>query len=516
MAEEVVVEAVPEVPAATTSGKDVLPTYDEALLDFVKGRAKQPQQPDPTERNLQVDKLQTEIKKHSERIKEIKDVIDSKRTNAKGISSGQQDIQRRLATLRDEFQQVLRQKQHIRNELEAVNKQREAFRTQLRTIREKIKVTNLETIEASIKEIEGKLNHESHSLQDENKLHQKLQALTAARPLARENAVLQQKLQESDVYRSQISQRLADCDEVLKEIKDKETAEKGALDEVRNRENSATSDVPSLHVEKKECYDIIVACRAKIDEIRADFDTKYKDYIKKDRNFRAYVRVQRNKQFEERKAEREKRDAERKAEQQEHVSQQEPYEDQLYTLDGLLTYLNKFSVAEEAKPEAKASEAALPPGLKPLKRDDGMDSLFSVAGKAKGKSKIKGEKDTKPKDRNQKLLHTFETLNTFMKMSIDVPQTTAEVPKALEAALAKKQHFKALQEEAKKNPPKRKADKADKAAEAEPEAAEAEAEPEAAAEAGEAAEVKDVGVTLTVEGADDSVSLELKVSEGDE
>jgi hypothetical protein len=154
----------------------------------------------------------------------------------------------------------------------------------------------MESIDAAIKEIETKLQHESHSLQDENKLHQKLQQYTAARPLARDHALTTQKLQESDVYRAQISQRLADCDEVLREIKEKETTEKKALDEIRSKETSATSDVPSLHVEKKECYDIIVACRAKIDEIRADFDAKYKEYIKRDRAFKAYVRQQRTAQ----------------------------------------------------------------------------------------------------------------------------------------------------------------------------------------------------------------------------
>ncbi len=107
MAEEVLVEAAPEVPAATTSGKEVPYEIDESLLTVVKGRAKQPLQPDPTERNLQADKLQAEIKKHSERIKEIKEVIESRKTNAKGISSGQQEFVRRLQTLRDEFQQVL-------------------------------------------------------------------------------------------------------------------------------------------------------------------------------------------------------------------------------------------------------------------------------------------------------------------------------------------------------------------------------------------------------------------------
>lgn len=61
--------------------------------------------------------------------------------------------------------------------------------------------------------------------------------------------------------------------------------------------------------------------------------------------------------------------------------------------------------------------------------------LFLPPAQAKGKGK-KGERDTKPKDRAQKLLHTFETLNTFMKMGIEVPQTTAEVPKVGGAAAA--------------------------------------------------------------------------------
>jgi hypothetical protein len=95
--------------AATTSGpKDSAPIqYDESLLEFVKGRAKQPQQPDPSERNITVDKLQAEIKKHSERIKAIKEIIESKKSSARGGVPGQSDVQRRLSTLREEFQSVL-------------------------------------------------------------------------------------------------------------------------------------------------------------------------------------------------------------------------------------------------------------------------------------------------------------------------------------------------------------------------------------------------------------------------
>ncbi len=56
---------------------------------------------------ISVEKLQAEIKKHSERIKEIKEIIESRKTNAKSVPSGRSDIMRRLSTLRDEFQQVL-------------------------------------------------------------------------------------------------------------------------------------------------------------------------------------------------------------------------------------------------------------------------------------------------------------------------------------------------------------------------------------------------------------------------
>jgi hypothetical protein len=99
-----------------------------------------------------------------------------------------------------------------------------------------------------------------------------------------------------------------------------------------------------------------------------------------------------------------------------------------------------------------------------------------------------------------------------MKMGIEVPQTTGEVPKALEAAKAKRASLVQQQAEAKKNPPKP----------AEPEPAEEEGEAKAeeeegaaaAAEAGEAGEPK--AVELAIDGAGESVSVQLKVSEGDE
>lgn len=46
-------------------------------------------------------------------------------------------------------------------------------------------------------------------------------------------------------------------------------------------------------VEKKENYEICVALRAKIDELRKANDEEYQEYIKRDRVFRSYQREQR-------------------------------------------------------------------------------------------------------------------------------------------------------------------------------------------------------------------------------
>lgn len=81
--------------------------YDDSLLIKVKGKVKRPAKPDDAERTLQVQKLQAEINKYSERIKEIKEIIDSKRNSAKGVGSASKDIRSRLQALRDEKGTIL-------------------------------------------------------------------------------------------------------------------------------------------------------------------------------------------------------------------------------------------------------------------------------------------------------------------------------------------------------------------------------------------------------------------------
>lgn len=47
-------------------------------------------------------------------------------------------------------------------------------------------------------------------------------------------------------------------------------------------------DMPALNVEKKENYDIMVACREKINERRKEWDEGWNEYVKLDRAYNAY------------------------------------------------------------------------------------------------------------------------------------------------------------------------------------------------------------------------------------
>jgi tRNA U55 pseudouridine synthase TruB len=186
------------------------------------------------------------------------------------------------------FRLPQRQKQGIRDELQSVNKQREALRTELRSIRDKTKI-NFDSMETKIEEIEFKLSHESLSVQDEQRLQQSLSQFTTARPLAKQIGGLQATLAELEEKRTGFTGRLQECDKILDGVTAKETVAKAELNELKTSEEGEMVDIPSLIVERKECYEIINAMRDAITEVRTEFDARYKHYITLDRNYNGFL-----------------------------------------------------------------------------------------------------------------------------------------------------------------------------------------------------------------------------------
>ncbi|KAG2423904.1 hypothetical protein HXX76_014957 [Chlamydomonas incerta] len=478
--------------------------FDESLLIYVKGKVVQPKQPDHTESRLLIQKLQVEITKRGDRIKEIKSIEEQMRGSAKGASSGNKDIINNLKTLRDQRGTVIRQKQAIRDELQGCDATRESVRAEMRSIRDKNRNINPEKIEQDIKDLEFKLAHETLPDQEEKRVQAQLTQLTAARPLAKKYAEFDARLKETEAQRTGIMARLKESNDVIAQLDVQIAAANAVLDEAKAKADSHFADLPTLQartaegcrgrhghtggpqagkgtaigkaVEKKENYEIMVTLRAKIDELRKANDTEYQEYIKRDRAYRGWKRLDGRKKYEERQKAREQRDAERQDETKAIMGDivAEPFSGEIFTCDQLLTYLRSFTaVKEEVKAEAKAVE--VPAGLKPFKREEVVDEMFTGVpkkaappkkGAAAAAPAAKAAEPAKPKV--QKLNHMLDMLKVFLQLQVEPPTTTSAIPATIEAVEKRKAEYKDKQEAAKRAPPPKPAAKEEPKEEAEP------------------------------------------------
>ena len=102
--------------------------------------------------------------------------------------------------------------------------------------------------------------------------------------------MLEEKLKSVEERRAAAKARLDECDAVLSAIKEKEQKEVAALDALHKKLEESNLDWPALHVEKQEAWEVIQALKAKIGEIRDDFNKKYTEWKKLNENYNAWSR----------------------------------------------------------------------------------------------------------------------------------------------------------------------------------------------------------------------------------
>ncbi|GAX82805.1 hypothetical protein CEUSTIGMA_g10231.t1 [Chlamydomonas eustigma] len=440
-----------------------LPPYDESLLIRVKGRVKKPVKPDDTERNITIDKLNAEIKKHHDRMAEIKALEQSRRTR----TANPEVVEHRRAKerLQGEWKAVLQQKMMIREDFQRAQTEKEVLRNELREIRNKIpRGTKLETIETDIQQLEFKLEHESLSGPEEKKAQQQLANLVAARPLSRQVAMLEEKLKIVEDRRASAKEKLDQCDAVLSTIKEQEQTEQIALDEYQRQREEANVDFPALQVEKQECWEVIQALKTKVVEVRDEFNKQYQEWQLQNKHYSIWLRHEKKAQYEERQKQREMREADRQADEEAAVGPtiSEPFEAEIFTVDQLLTYLRKFLTTEEVAVKLEEKQIEVPQGLKAFKKKNEEDLSFFTSvqkgGKGSKGSKARAASQTvkasaaPPTESKRKLQHSLETLKTFMTLGIDVPQNTTEIATTIEKVEAKKEEYLEKRKRAKEAP----------------------------------------------------------------
>eukprot|EP00199_Chlamydomonas_sp_CCMP681_P001183 CAMPEP_0119101934 /NCGR_PEP_ID=MMETSP1180-20130426/823_1 /TAXON_ID=3052 ORGANISM="Chlamydomonas cf sp, Strain CCMP681" /NCGR_SAMPLE_ID=MMETSP1180 /ASSEMBLY_ACC=CAM_ASM_000741 /LENGTH=699 /DNA_ID=CAMNT_0007086121 /DNA_START=17 /DNA_END=2116 /DNA_ORIENTATION=+ len=442
--------------------------YEEALLIKGKnGSVRRPVEPDEQEKNQKVELLKAEIEKRSNRIKQIKELQESSRSSRDSNQFGNNEIRNKLNTFRNEFQSVLREKEHIREEAQNNSRTREDLRKTLRALRDKLPrgCPDAGSFDLKIRELEFKMAHESG--EDEKGNFKRLQELQQARPAVQEAGELEAKLKAIEDARADIQARLAHCDGILNSIKAQENGERAVLDGMRSVQAETELDIPALNVEKKENWDIMQALRTKINEIRDEYSTLRREFVKQNNNWHNYQRFINRQQWQERQKVRAERDA---AEAGEDAGAStngtatdtvviEAYAAEVFTLEQLLTYLRKLQPADEKAAAAEdKKEVEIPKGFRAMKKEP-VDTSYAVAKKKPQASKKPQATVAAPavlakaEPAKRKLNHSLETLKTFMQFNMEVPQTSAELGATLDKAEAKKAYYLELRRTGKKHVP---------------------------------------------------------------
>ena len=368
----------------------------------------------------------------------------------------------------------------IRKELMALDATRERLREQAGAMKSKLRFFSVDAVEKEMARLEDAIAHTTISLNEEKKMVAQIKDLGKSKELVRAYAEAQGKISGDDGSRKAVIDRLKAKDGEIDAVKAEQTSLRGELTATKKKEDKAVSDVPKLNDERNALYETIKANREKIRALRDAHKKKEDAYYERERLWRAYLKVEKQKQWEAGLEERKAREAAKK--QWELENAPEPFETEVTAAEQLIAYLAKWDTgaSEEKKAEeaaraaeeaaraearraaAEKAEAAFA-GMSLVTKKAPDENVFGLSsgvgargkkGKKFGKKQAGGvgatdesgmskqSKDTlAPAQKNERLQIPFDAYGSFAKLSVTVPTMTADVPKTVAALRLKKAEF---------------------------------------------------------------------------
>ncbi|KAG7667236.1 hypothetical protein NADE_002968 [Nannochloris sp. 'desiccata'] len=418
------------------------------VVEIPKERIKRPSRPDDAAHKQKTEALQAVINKNKKRSEEIKQILDD-RKSGRSASSEQQTLKSRLAELRGEFQNLVKEKQQLRAQLETASKARDAVRNSLKELKSNMKYTTVEQIDEAIQKYEERVQHSSLSLNEEKKILDDIRKLKASRAAVGEYSSKLESLAQDDTTRNGIQAEIKALDEGINKVRAEEDVLRKELADLREKEQDKNSDIPALIAERDECREVCKQAYEKIKDLRAEHDAVWQEFKAQEKIWRVQNEEERARRREEMAAERAARDAARAARAAEMAP--EPFDKEITMCEQLTAYLTRFIAAQAGPVQEKASkssEVAPLDGMQVFarKKDDQDDWLTGVGAGKKGKGKAK-KATTEPAP--VKMVHSLDMLDAFATLSISVPTSAAAVTEALPVVEGKKVEFLKKREEAK-------------------------------------------------------------------
>jgi len=458
-------DPVPADPEAEAEAVKDAPATDEPATDDAKEakpaeKVPKPEnprlpKPDRVAMDRKIQDLQEAADVKQARIEELKKMIGNRRDAQKNIMSGSSGTRTRIGELNAAFQALMDERGAIRKELQAFDAARERVREQAVGMKSKLRFHTIEAVDREIAKLEETHAHTTMSLNEEKKLIAQIKDLNKSRETVREYAEAQGKISGDDGVRKSIIDRLRAKDDAITAVKSEQNGFRGELNAAKEKGDKAFSDVPKLQEERNACYEVIKARREEIRALRAEFKKAEDAHWNREREWRGYLKQEKQKQWEASQEERKARDEARK--QWERENAPEPFEAEVTAADQLTAYLAKWDPlgakagAEKAAADAKEAEEkknAAFAGLQMMNKkmkDEEDDDLFSLSGTSKGKkAKKKGKAESAGPagpNPNERLNISFDAYQHFAKLSLAAPGTVGEVPAMLISLKEKKDLF---------------------------------------------------------------------------
>ena len=239
----------------------------------------------------------------------------------------------------------------------ALDASRERLRESAGAMRSKLRFTSVDAVEKETARLEDAIAHTTVSLNEEKKMVAQIKELGKSKELVRAYAEAQGKISGDDGNRKAIIDRLKAKDGEIDAVKAEQTTLRGELTATKKKEDKAVSDVPKLSDERDALYESIKANREKIRALRDEHKKKEDAYYERERLWRSYLRVEKQKQWEAGLEERAAREAAKKQWALENAP--EPFEAEVTAAEQLIAYLAKWDTGEsEAKKAEEAARAA--------------------------------------------------------------------------------------------------------------------------------------------------------------
>lgn len=187
------------------------------------------------------------------------------------------------------------EKNAIKGELAQSDAARDSMREQLRALRERLRFSRAEDIDAEIAKLEHRIAHTSMPLNEEKKLIVQIKELTKSRDDVDGVRLLTAKINEQEAVRKMISESIRQKDAEINQIKAEQVEQKQLLEAMRSKDQEELGDVPQLTEEKDRLYQQIKATRDNIQQLKAAFREKENEWWKTEKVVREQQREEKKK-----------------------------------------------------------------------------------------------------------------------------------------------------------------------------------------------------------------------------